>query len=144
LENLDDVVNNKRTWEEEKCSELLGQRIKRQISVLQDRSEINGNYMKNIRRETNRHFRNKNNEHLKGKINEFAMNSKNMNIRDLCRGINGCKLGYQPRCNMVKDENGDLLADRQNTLNRWKKYISQLLNGHRVSGAWQVVKRLSR
>jgi hypothetical protein len=32
----------------------------------------------------------------------------------------------------VKDENGDLLADSHNILNRWKNY-SQLLNVHRVS-----------
>jgi hypothetical protein len=34
-------------------------------------------------------------------------------------------------------ENGDLLADSHNILNRWKNY-SQLLNGHRVSGVRQI------
>jgi hypothetical protein len=33
----------------------------------------------------------------------------------------------------MKDENGDLLADSHNILNRWKNYLSQLLNVHRVS-----------
>jgi hypothetical protein len=33
----------------------------------------------------------------------------------------------------VKDENGDLLADSHNILNRWKNYFSQLLNVHNVS-----------
>jgi hypothetical protein len=42
---------------------------------------------------------------------EFATNSRNKNIRDLYRGINKFKKGYQPRSNLVKDENGDLLAD---------------------------------
>jgi hypothetical protein len=41
-------------------------------------------------------------EYLKDKINELAMNSKKKNIRDLYRGINGFKRGYQPR-NNVKD-----------------------------------------
>jgi hypothetical protein len=36
--------------------------------------------------------------------------------------------GYQPRSNFVEDENGDLLADSHNILNRWKNYFSQLLN----------------
>jgi hypothetical protein len=44
------------------------------------------------------------------------MNSKNKNIRDLHRGINAFKRGYQPRNNLVKDENGDLLADSHNIL----------------------------
>jgi hypothetical protein len=33
----------------------------------------------------------------------------------------------------VKDENGDLLANSHNILNRQKKYFSQLLNVHNVS-----------
>jgi hypothetical protein len=49
-------------------------------------------------------------EYLKDKINELAMNSKNKNIRDLYRGINEFKRGYQARSNLVKNENGDLLA----------------------------------
>jgi hypothetical protein len=58
-----------------------------------------------------RHFRNKKREYLKDRIDELPMNSKNKNIRDLYRGINNFKRGHQPRSNLVKDENGDLLAD---------------------------------
>jgi hypothetical protein len=54
-------------------------------------------------------------------------NSKNKNIRDLYRGINEFKRSYQPHSNLVKDENGDLLAD-SDIFNRWKMYFSQLLN----------------
>jgi hypothetical protein len=43
------------------------------------------------------------------------MNSKNKNIRELYRGINEFKISYQPRSNIVKDENVDLLAG-SNTL----------------------------
>jgi hypothetical protein len=59
-------------------------------------------------------------EYLKDKINELAANSKNKNIRDLYRGINEFKRGYQPRNNLVKDENCDLHVDFHNILNRWK------------------------
>jgi hypothetical protein len=55
-----------------------------------------------------------------------------MSIRDLYRGINEFTRVYQPRKNLVKDENGDLLADSHSVLNRWKKYFSQLLNVHNV------------
>jgi hypothetical protein len=51
----------------------------------------------------------------------------------ISRGINCFKRGYKPRSNLVKDENGDLLADSHNILNRWKNYFSQLLNVHRAS-----------
>jgi hypothetical protein len=74
--------------------------------------------LKNVRRETSRHFRNKRKEYLKGKINELVMNSKNKNIRDLYRGIKEIKRGYQRRSNLAKDENSDLLADSNTILNR--------------------------
>jgi hypothetical protein len=48
------------------------------------------------------------------------------------------KTGYQPRNNLVKDENGDVLADSNNILNRWKNYFSQLLNVHNVSDVRQM------
>jgi hypothetical protein len=38
----------------------------------------------------------------------------------------------------MKDENGDLLADSHNILNRCKKYFSQLLNVHNVSDVRQI------
>jgi hypothetical protein len=50
-------------------------------------------------------------EYLQDKINVLAMNSKNKNIRDLYKGINEFKRGYQPRSNLVKDENGDPLVN---------------------------------
>jgi hypothetical protein len=34
---------------------------------------------------------------------------------------------------VVKDENGDLLADSHNITNRWKNYFSQLLKVHNAS-----------
>jgi sorting nexin-29 len=39
---------------------------------------------------------------------------------------------------MVKEENGDLLADPHSILNRWKNYFCQLLNVHGVSDVRQT------
>jgi hypothetical protein len=46
--------------------------------------------------------------------------------------------GYQPRTNLVKDENGDLIADSHNILNRWKNYFSQLLTVRGVKDVRQT------
>jgi hypothetical protein len=53
------------------------------LQWLQEPSEISGDNMNSIRRETNRHFRNKKREYLKDKINELPMKSKNKNIREM-------------------------------------------------------------
>jgi hypothetical protein len=42
------------------------------------------------------------------------MNNKNKKIGGLHSEINKCKMGYQPTSNLVKAENGDLLAYSHN------------------------------
>ena len=46
------------------------------------------------------------------------------------RGINDFKKVYQPRCNILKDEKGDLVADSHSIVARWRNYFSQLFNVH--------------
>jgi hypothetical protein len=43
------------------------------------------------------------------------------------------KRGYQPRSNLVKDENGGLLADSHNILYRWKRYFSHSWSVNKAS-----------
>jgi hypothetical protein len=83
-------------------------------------------------------LRKKKRQYVKDKIDELATNSTNKNIRDWHRGINEFKKCYQPTRNLVKDENGDPLADSHNILNRWKKFSSQLLNEHGFSDVRQI------
>jgi hypothetical protein len=56
----------------------------------------------------------------------------------LYRGINEFKKEYPPRINIIRDENGNLLADPQNVLNRWKNFFNQVLNVHGVHGVRQI------
>jgi hypothetical protein len=105
---------------------------------LQNPNQTNGDKLQNLRRETSRTFRNIKREYLKGKVNELETNNKNKNIRDLYRGINDFKKRYQPRINIIKDENGKLLADPQNVLNRWKNLFNQVLNVYGVHDVRQM------
>ena len=74
----------------------------------------------------------------RAKIEELETNSKIKNIRDLYRGINDFKKDYQPRCSIVKDEKGDLVADSHSIVARWRNYFSQLFNMHEFKDAGQV------
>jgi hypothetical protein len=111
------------------------------LQWLQDPSEVNGDNLSDVRWEASRHFRNKEREYLKDKINELGSNSKNKNTRDLYRGINEFKKSYQTRTNLVKDGNGDLLADPHKILSRWKNYFCQLLKVHGVGAVRQTETR---
>jgi hypothetical protein len=55
-----------------------------------------------------------------------------------CYNNNNNNNNNKPIINLVKDENGDLLADSQNILIRCKNDFSQLLKVHRVSDVRQI------
>jgi hypothetical protein len=90
---------------------LVDRRKQAKLQWLQDWSEANEDNLSDVRREASRHFGYKEREYLKDKINELVSDSKNKNIRDLYRGINEFKKGYQTRINFVKDVSVVLLAD---------------------------------
>jgi len=48
------------------------------------------------------------------------------------------KKGYKPRCNIVKDEKGDLVVVSHSIVVRWKNYFSQLFNVHGVKDVGQA------
>jgi hypothetical protein len=104
---------------------------------LQNPSKISGDNLQNLRHETSRILRNKKREYLKGKINELETKNKNKNMKDLYRGINEFKKEYQPKINVIEDENGNLLADPQSVLNKWKHFFNQVLNVHGVHNVGQ-------
>jgi len=122
----------------EECLGSLGQRKRAKLQWVQDPSQSNVYNLNNVRHEVSRHFRNKKKAYLRAKIEELETNSKNKNIRDLYRGINGFKKGYQPRCNIVKDEKGDLVADSHSIVARWRNYFSQLFSVHGVKDVGQA------
>ena len=75
---------------------------------------------------------------MKAKIEELETNSEIKSIRDLYRGINDFKKGYQPRTNIEKDDKGDLVADSHSILARWRNYFSQILNVHGINDVRQT------
>ena len=94
---------------------------------LQDPNKRNVDNLNTVRREASRRFRNKRKGYLKAKIDELETNSNKENIREFYKGISDFKQGYQPRTNIVKDKKGDLVADLDYILGRWRKQCSQLL-----------------
>jgi hypothetical protein len=120
------VLQQHKPWIDDECLKLIDRRKQAKLQWLQNPSQVNRDNMDNVRREASRTLRTNKREYVKNKIDELETNSKNKNIRDLYRRINEFKKGNQPKTNMVKEENGDLLADSHSILNRWKNYFCQL------------------
>jgi len=91
-----------------------------------------------VRREVSRHFRNKKKAYLRAKIEQLETNSNIKNIWNLYRVISNFKKRYQPRCNIVRDEKGDLVADSHSIVDRWRNNFSQLFNVYGVKGVGQA------
>jgi hypothetical protein len=125
-------LKHNKPWFDDECSKLTDQRKQAKLQWLQNPNQINTDNLQNLRRENSTAFRNKKREYLEGKINELETNNKSKNIRDLYRGINEFKKGYQTSINIIKDQNGNLIADPQNVLNRWTNFFNQVLNVHGV------------
>jgi len=100
---------------------------------IQDSSQSIEDNLNNVRRDASRHFRNKKKAYLRAKIEELHTNSKISNIRELYRGINDMKKGYQPRTRIIKNEKVDLFADSHSIMARWRNYFSQIFNEHGFS-----------
>ena len=110
---LHELKQNKPWFDDECLGFLYQQRKGAKMQYMHDPSQSNVDILNNVRREVGRHFRDKKKESLRAKIEELETNSRIQNIRDLYRGINEFKEGYQPRCNTVKDEEGDLVAEAE-------------------------------
>jgi hypothetical protein len=86
-------------------------------------------------------FRKKKRGYLKGKINELETNNKNKNNRNLYRGTNEFKKGYKPRINIIKGENGNLIADLHGVLNNYLlTYLLTYSLTHSLHGAGYYLK----
>jgi len=110
--------------------DFLDQRKQAKMQWIQDPSQNNVDNLNNVRRNDSRHFRNQKKAYLKANIEELEINSKVNNVKDLYRGINDFKKGYQPRAITVKDEKRELVADPHSIMARCRNYFSQLLNVH--------------
>jgi hypothetical protein len=105
---------------------------------MQDPSQSNVENLNKVRRDASRRLRNKKKAYMEAKIEELETNKKKKNVRDLYRGINDFKKGYQPRTNIVKDEQGDLVVDSHGILARWRNYFFQILNVDGVNDVRQA------
>ena len=88
-------LNQNKHWFDDECLGFLDRRKQAKLQWIQDSSQSNFDILNNVRCEVSRHFRNKKKAFLRDKIEELETNSKIQNIRDLYRGINDFKKGYE-------------------------------------------------
>ena len=134
---LHELKQHKPRFNEESLG-FLDQRKWAKMQWVEDPSQSNVDNLNTVRRDISRHFRNKKKAYLRAKIEELETNCRIKNIRDLYRGINDFKKVYQPRCNIVINEKGDVVADSHNIVARWRNQFSEPFNVHGVKDVGQT------
>jgi hypothetical protein len=76
-------LKHNKPWFVDECSKLIDQLKQAKLQLLQNPNQINGDNLKNLRREISIIFRNKKREYLKGKINELETNNKTKTL-EIC------------------------------------------------------------
>jgi hypothetical protein len=116
-------------WFDKECSKLLNQRKQVKLQSLQSPHQTGGANLNNLRCESKTTLRNNRKEEMSLKQ---PLGTK-ITVTFKYSGINEFK-SYKPR---TSDENGDLLADSHNILNRWKNYFCHILNVHGINDVRQ-------
>ncbi|PSN55555.1 hypothetical protein C0J52_12130 [Blattella germanica] len=109
--NINRETRQSRKWFDDECADMVNKRKLAKMNWMREPNEQNSEQLCSIRRETTRFLKNKKREYLKEKINDLEINAKNRNIRELYQGNRIERTGFQARTNIIKDENGDMLAD---------------------------------
>ena len=113
-------------WFDEECADIVKKRKVAKMNWLHEQNEVNLGQLGSIRRESTRVLKSKKREYLRGKINDLETNARNRNNRELYQGIRIERKGFQARKNIIRNGNGDTIADSRSILDRWKNYFDQL------------------
>jgi hypothetical protein len=116
---------------DEDCRKSVEKRRECKLTWLQVKDEGSHQVFSDAAKATGRSIRQKKAAYLKGKINEIETNSQRNNVRAMYIGINSHRKGFQARLNVVRNEEGNLVADAQGVLKKWKDHFSKILNVHK-------------
>ena len=95
------IATFNKPWFNEECSELANKRKQTELLWLQNPNDQTAEYFSNVRLVTCRMFRENKRHYMKANVNKLEENSKNTNIREMYKGINEFKKGYQPRAYVI-------------------------------------------
>uniref|UniRef100_A0A0K8TJE5 Reverse transcriptase domain-containing protein n=3 Tax=Lygus hesperus TaxID=30085 RepID=A0A0K8TJE5_LYGHE len=73
--------------------------------------------------------------HDRKELENIELAHESRDVRKFYRHVNKKRKGFAPESSMCKDENGELLTDKQGVLRRWNRHFRQLLCTDQHSGA---------
>ena len=115
-------------WFDQECIDIINKKNVVRQKLLQRRTRISFENYCELRREAKRVCRKKKKEMMLNKIEGIDKFSLEKSNRKLYKELNWFRKGFQPRLNLCKDKEGELLIEEKDMLQRWTDYFKEILN----------------
>jgi len=118
-----------RAWFNDKCREAIKKRSELRKKVLQNATKENKITYENWRKETHKILRRQKRTKMKAKIAEMEENRKN--YKKFFENSKQIKEGFKPQVKLLLNEKGELVTDKREIVQLFRKYLEILLNRQR-------------
>ncbi|KAI5714830.1 hypothetical protein M8J77_006182 [Diaphorina citri] len=122
-------VRKKKQWFDRECNDMIKARktCKEKLLSSQNDHRLQEEYV-NINRETKKLMRQKKRKYLEDKLKQAELDRTKNNAKEFYRTARYFNKGYAARIDLIKDNDGQLVADEKKALEIWRKYFKELLN----------------
>jgi len=120
----------RKQWLDEECDRAIELKKKYRLKMLQSGRDEDKETYCDQRRKVKKLCRKKKRQQLERNLTDIEINYQNKEVRRFYKDIKDIKKGYRDTVTCVKDKQGNLIANEEEKLKRWKQHFEELLNGN--------------
>ena len=121
-------INQRAGWFDSECRKIIEERNRTRMTMLRRETRNSRQIYKETRKKATKVCRKKKREWEKRKLIEIEELAKEGNIRGMYMRIKEEKNGFQARSHMCENNDGELITENSQVLERWAEYFENVLN----------------
>ena len=121
-------INQRAGWFDSECRKIIEERNRARMTMLRRETRNSRQIYKETRKKATKVCRKKKREWEKRKLIEIEKLAKEGNIRGMYMRIKEEKNGFQARSHMCENNDGELITENSQVLERWAEYFENVLN----------------
>ena len=121
-------INQRAGWFDSECRKIIEERNRARMTMLRRETRNSRQIYKETRKKATKVCRKKKREWEKRKLIEIEELAKEGNIRGMYMRIKEEKNGFQARSHMCENNDGELITENSQVLERWAEYFENVLN----------------
>ena len=124
VDNHDEIIS----WFDEECARLLEEKNKARKVMLESEMEVARVHYKVCRKKCQAIFKRKKRRYMEKKLEFIERMYESKNVRALYAGLNTHKSQQKQTPMHIRNENGEILINQQEVLERWRSYFDGVYN----------------